>query len=80
MTENEEIRKEVEKLEIEMQASPAESRNPLAKTRASIEKKIQSLNEDYSKNEGEMSSQKIRYWISYKSKEQELFSINWIIS
>lgn len=58
LTENEEIRKEIEKLEIESQASPAESWNPLAKTRESIEKKIQSLNEDYSKNESEISALK----------------------
>lgn len=58
LTKNEEIRKEIEKLEIEIQASPVESWNPLTKTRESIEKKIQSLNEDFSKNESEISTQK----------------------
>lgn len=56
---NEEIRKEIELLEIEIQASPAESSwDPLTKTKESIEKKIISLNEDISKNENEISSLK----------------------
>lgn len=58
LAKNEEIRKEIEKLEIEIQASPVESWNPLTKTRESIEKKIQSLNEDFLKNENEISAQK----------------------
>lgn len=58
LAKNEEIRKAIEKLEIEIQASPVESWNPLTKTRESIEKKIQSLNEDFLKNENEISAQK----------------------
>lgn len=59
LTKNEEIRKEIEMLEIEIQASPTESSwNPLIKTKDSIEKKILSLKEDISKNENKISSLK----------------------
>ncbi|WP_373217137.1 hypothetical protein [Parasutterella excrementihominis] len=59
LTKNEEVRKEIEMLEIEIQASPTESSwNPLTKTKESIEKKILSLNEDILKNENKISSLK----------------------
>lgn len=59
ITKNEKIRKEIENLEIESQASPAKSSwNPLTKTKESIEMKILSLNEDISRNEKEISASK----------------------
>ncbi len=56
---NTEIKKEIDALEIESQAYPAESSwNPLAKTKEYFEKKIQSLNEEFAENENEVSSLK----------------------